>query len=196
NASRCFGNNLVGNEVIAFFNFFRLSIIEHDDVDTRFNSFDDLFFCFRFDLNIDHMTRMLANMFNGFCNGTGKSDVVIFYHRTIIKTETMVMSATAADRKSTRLNSSHVSISYAVFCSRVPLYIPSFPTRRSSDLTRFNSFDDLFFCFRFDLNIDHMTRMLANMFNGFCNGTGKSDVVIFYHRTIIKTETMVMSATA
>src|SRR5699024_468798 len=37
------------------------------------------------------------------------------------------------DRKSTRLNSSHVSISYAVFCfcHRV---LHSFPTRRSSDL--------------------------------------------------------------
>src|SRR5690606_9912308 len=39
------------------------------------------------------------------------------------------------DRKSTRLNSSHVKISYAVFCSiRDLLYLPSFPTRRSSDL--------------------------------------------------------------
>src|SRR5207249_1831163 len=38
---------------------------------------------------------------------------------------------TAEDRKSTRLNSSHVSISYAVH----PL-LHSFPTRRSSDLHR------------------------------------------------------------
>src|SRR5690606_21217676 len=40
----------------------------------------------------------------------------------------------AADRKSTRLNSSHVKSSYAVFCYgglRLPL---AFPTRRSSDL--------------------------------------------------------------
>src|SRR5690606_34294870 len=36
------------------------------------------------------------------------------------------------DRKSTRLNSSHVKISYAVFCDRRALH--SFPTRRSSDL--------------------------------------------------------------
>src|SRR5699024_2832733 len=36
------------------------------------------------------------------------------------------------DRKSTRLNSSHVSISYAVFCPHSLL--GSFPTRRSSDL--------------------------------------------------------------
>src|SRR5699024_1412290 len=35
------------------------------------------------------------------------------------------------DRKSTRLNSSHVSISYAVFYHRE---LQSFPTRRSSDL--------------------------------------------------------------
>src|SRR5436309_1251229 len=39
------------------------------------------------------------------------------------------------DRKSTRLNSSHVKISYAVFClSRDYRCLHSFPTRRSSDL--------------------------------------------------------------
>src|SRR5437867_483703 len=38
------------------------------------------------------------------------------------------------DRKSTRLNSSHRTISYAVFCSRYHLALHSFPTRRSSDL--------------------------------------------------------------
>src|SRR5690606_22413067 len=45
------------------------------------------------------------------------------------------------DRKSTRLNSSHVKISYAVFCSGHHLDLHSFPTRRSSDLLR------LFFIF-------------------------------------------------
>src|SRR5690606_36924385 len=38
------------------------------------------------------------------------------------------------DRKSTRLNSSHVKISYAVFCYAHRRHLPSFPTRRSSDL--------------------------------------------------------------
>src|SRR5438034_665554 len=38
------------------------------------------------------------------------------------------------DRKSTRLNSSHTVISYAVFCFRRPRYLLPFPTRRSSDL--------------------------------------------------------------
>src|SRR5688500_17264636 len=38
------------------------------------------------------------------------------------------------DRKSTRLNSSHLVISYAVFCFSRPPTLPSFPTRRSSDL--------------------------------------------------------------
>src|SRR5690625_3684241 len=38
------------------------------------------------------------------------------------------------DRKSTRLNSSHVAISYAVFCFASPVCLHSFPTRRSSDL--------------------------------------------------------------
>src|SRR5437879_518786 len=39
-----------------------------------------------------------------------------------------------ADRKSTRLNSSHRCISYAVFCLFHLLSLLSFPTRRSSDL--------------------------------------------------------------
>src|SRR5699024_6311011 len=48
-------------------------------------------------------------------------------------------SSKGSDRKSTRLNSSHVSISYAV----VSLFaLPSFPTRRSSDLI-FNTPIDL-----------------------------------------------------
>src|SRR5699024_1309645 len=49
------------------------------------------------------------------------------------------------DRKSTRLNSSHVSISYAVFCltSLHHLYLPSFPTRRSSDLETRDFFIDI-----------------------------------------------------
>src|SRR5699024_383400 len=38
------------------------------------------------------------------------------------------------DRKSTRLNSSHVSSSYAVFCFASRSCLLSFPTRRSSDL--------------------------------------------------------------
>src|SRR5438270_835998 len=38
------------------------------------------------------------------------------------------------DRKSTRLNSSHRQISYAVLCSRAVRALRSFPTRRSSDL--------------------------------------------------------------
>src|SRR5262245_31177466 len=38
------------------------------------------------------------------------------------------------DRKSTRLNSSHLGISYAVFCFASARDLPSFPTRRSSDL--------------------------------------------------------------
>src|SRR5699024_1249527 len=41
------------------------------------------------------------------------------------------------DRKSTRLNSSHVSISYAFFCFGCPTAILSFPTRRSSDLKKY-----------------------------------------------------------
>src|SRR5438105_4521506 len=43
-------------------------------------------------------------------------------------------STSPTDRKSTRLNSSHEWISYAVFCFRALLHLHSFPTRRSSDL--------------------------------------------------------------
>src|SRR5690606_25966753 len=42
------------------------------------------------------------------------------------------------DRKSTRLNSSHVKISYAVFCFGLHVHLHSFPTRRSSDLVHLN----------------------------------------------------------
>src|SRR5262245_21337989 len=44
-------------------------------------------------------------------------------------------TSSSRDRKSTRLNSSHLGISYAVFCCSAvhPLYSP-LPTRRSSDL--------------------------------------------------------------
>src|SRR5262245_52706232 len=43
----------------------------------------------------------------------------------------------STDRKSTRLNSSHLGISYAVFCFASPRALHSFPTRRSSDLRTF-----------------------------------------------------------
>src|SRR5438067_5470411 len=39
--------------------------------------------------------------------------ILVAYHANLLDT---VDPTTAADRKSTRLNSSHVSISYAVFC--------------------------------------------------------------------------------
>src|ERR1035441_7569595 len=49
-----------------------------------------------------------------------------------------VLPARVADRKSTRLNSSHLGISYAVFCLKkrdgAHRDLHSFPTRRSSDL--------------------------------------------------------------
>src|SRR5438045_5235 len=43
-------------------------------------------------------------------------------------------NSSARDRKSTRLNSSHLGSSYAVFCTAAPPTLSSFPTRRSSDL--------------------------------------------------------------
>src|SRR5207244_1127857 len=52
---------------------------------------------------------------------------------------TVCRASWPTDRKSTRLNSSHQIISYAVFCSaRILPHYPSFPTRRSSDLNLFH----------------------------------------------------------
>src|SRR5437773_1562443 len=53
---------------------------------------------------------------------------------TMPTTSSLTSLCTRADRKSTRLNSSHITISYAVFCSCALRDLPSFPTRRSSDL--------------------------------------------------------------
>src|SRR5204863_218775 len=57
------------------------------------------------------------------------------------------------DRKSTRLNSSHVEISYAVFCAHRARH--SFPTRRSSDLmmVSFESLGVLVFRRQLDLQL-------------------------------------------
>src|SRR5438105_788112 len=49
---------------------------------------------------------------------------------TWVRTSSIIQRSPSGDRKSTRLNSSHEWISYAVFLR----YIHSFPTRRSSDL--------------------------------------------------------------
>src|SRR5262245_40901999 len=47
----------------------------------------------------------------------------------------LILTVSAVDRKSTRLNSSHLGISYAVFCFLSHRHLHSFPTRRSSDLS-------------------------------------------------------------
>src|SRR5688500_16772470 len=52
---------------------------------------------------------------------------------TILSAVAIVRRSMSTDRKSTRLNSSHLVISYAVFC-RARRALHSFPTRRSSDL--------------------------------------------------------------
>src|SRR5207302_1688284 len=79
---------------------------------------------------------------------------ILWRLRTSSSSDTARKRRLAIDRKSTRLNSSHVKISYAVFCLKkkknsqllVTLllhsyyhhrYLPSFPTRRSSDLGNF-----------------------------------------------------------
>src|SRR5690625_5884168 len=47
---------------------------------------------------------------------SGKKPSSKMYRKTIVKGVTRLFLAFALDRKSTRLNSSHVAISYAVFC--------------------------------------------------------------------------------
>src|SRR5690606_41810354 len=52
--------------------------------------------------------------------GTGVSSGVVSRNAvTLDQIDAVVRSAEAADRKSTRLNSSHVTISYAVVCLRI-----------------------------------------------------------------------------
>src|SRR5690606_39443368 len=41
---------------------------------------------------------------------------IVIANRTLVRAEQLVADLQNADRKSTRLNSSHVKISYAVFC--------------------------------------------------------------------------------
>src|SRR5699024_5615848 len=61
----------------------------------------------------------------------------------------------AIDRKSTRLNSSHVSISYAVFHHPS---LHSFPTRRSSDLILIKLVNTSCHIFLFIIDIGHDSR--------------------------------------
>src|SRR5262245_6356006 len=61
----------------------------------------------------------------------GRIDVTV--HR-LLTMPIRTSSLRSLDRKSTRLNSSHLGISYAVFCFADHRDLPSFPTRRSSDL--------------------------------------------------------------
>src|SRR5207253_1883041 len=75
------------------------------------------------------------------CGGTlaryvalGHSVTVLYLTRGERGIRDTGLEEAAKDRKSTRLNSSHVAISYAVFCSRPIRVLPPFPTRRSSDL--------------------------------------------------------------
>src|SRR5690606_30462504 len=56
------------------------------------------------------------------------------YKNEITNNDNIHQIKSKSDRKSTRLNSSHVKISYAVFCYLRHLDLLSFPTRRSSDL--------------------------------------------------------------
>src|SRR5690606_42057771 len=59
------------------------------------------------------------------CNTPSTFNMIILDHNGIVQTEAMIMPTAdsyciffkhSVDRKSTRLNSSHVKISYAVFC--------------------------------------------------------------------------------
>src|SRR5690606_16044485 len=69
--------------------------------------------------------------------GIGLPNAHRWWAHLTVHTFLTLLGATHAitDRKSTRLNSSHVKISYAVFCSAHHRHLHSLPTRRSSDLT-------------------------------------------------------------
>src|SRR5205807_9189184 len=62
-------------------------------------------------------TRTEADLFLGVCirGGHGAEHLLEPVHRGLTRSAAR-FSASAADRKSTRLNSSHLVISYAVFC--------------------------------------------------------------------------------
>src|SRR5688500_6316473 len=60
--------------------------------------------------------------------------IVVAVPEGLAMSVTLSLAYSMRDRKSTRLNSSHLVSSYAVFCLLVPRLLPAFPTRRSSDL--------------------------------------------------------------
>src|SRR5688500_10925214 len=62
-------------------------------------------------------------------------NAIVLNTNTLVRLTLFTLLAVLIDRKSTRLISSHLVISYAVFCSfPATLVCLSFPTRRSSDL--------------------------------------------------------------
>src|SRR5258707_7498852 len=52
-------------------------------------------------------------------------NAVVLYSETIAAYEGLLQAIRAADRKSTRLNSSHANISYAVFCLKKKTHHPT-----------------------------------------------------------------------
>src|SRR5438477_293113 len=84
-----------------------------------------------------------------------------FQTKKFLSSLLLVLICSLLDRKSTRLNSSHMSISYAVFCLYNDcLFLHSFPTRRSSDLDLFKFVDtpeDAFRVLRDGLTKYHLT---------------------------------------
>src|SRR5690606_34239872 len=60
-------------------------------------------------------------------------DVLVRHERAHVDKRALALAGRGGDRKSTRLNSSHVKNSYAVFCAERRAPRPS-PPRRSSDL--------------------------------------------------------------
>src|SRR5207253_1037122 len=67
---------------------------------------------------------------------TGRAEIELAAARAPEVEHDLIRCRLPLDRKSTRLNSSHVAISYAVFClnAYAHRHLHSFPTRRSSDL--------------------------------------------------------------
>src|SRR5699024_4680936 len=112
-----------------------------------------------------------------------------FYHAFSVVASSIFGTQITLDRKSTRLNSSHVSISYAVFCLQIQILIftillvtsiffcahpvhlsySSFPTRRSSDLIcrlsfLFSPINPTSYCSFFNRTSKHLNVFLLSTF--------------------------------
>src|SRR5699024_3861273 len=128
----------------------------------RFNSY----YRRRYSICCEKTINYYTDINDGICNCCYSN---LFIKSRSTCTSWWIYSVTCRDRKSTRLNSSHVSISYAVFQELHP-----FPTRRSSDLkkcglreflARFNSY----YRRRYSICCEKTINYYTDINDGICN---------------------------